>query len=589
MEEKKSFFNRLKEKLSVKKVLAVVLVLAVVGFGVSRFLPRPGGTRPTFQTNGTRTTTLRRQVLNDSVTVTGTVESTQTVNVTSTVTGYTVKEIMVQAGDYVQEGDVIATLDTTDLLENITKVKEKLVSNQETAQLNYNQAETDMNNAYDSCIAQETVLNSATQVRDAAYRNFEIAKTAVALQQSEYDAAAAAAQSANNTNNQYIAVMNDKKAAMVAASSVMATAQSALDAAQADYDTAMAENSENTESLKAMLDSTQAEYAGAETAYNTAKNEYQSAADTVTATQADYDNAKAAVDTALNALNDAKVQANYNSLENEYNTAEKARQSARTTLDNLQKTYTNAKTSFEKAEENLANASTSEELEELYEKYNSCIIKANASSTITRVNATVGSVANGTVAVIQDTENLKISTSFREYDVQNIEIGMQCIITSDANDKQLTGYVSQISPVASSGNMGLSDVSFAGEVTINGTDHGLLIGMNAQAEVVITQVSDAYVVPYDAVGTNENGEKVVYVQDGEEFTPVVVTTGMETDYYIEITSDELKDGMVIRSSANEDESQSVVFTEDGETMEEGGFDMGMLGGFSGGGSGLCGL
>ena len=323
MEEKKSFFNRLKEKLSVKKVLAVVLVLAVVGFGVSRFLPRPGGTRPTFQTNGTRTTTLTRQVLNDSVTATGTVESTQTVNVTSTVTGYTVKEIMVQAGDYVQEGDVIATLDTTDLLENITKVKEKLVSNQETAQLNYNQAETDMNNAYDACIAQETVLNSATQVRDTAYRNFEIAKTAVALQQSEYDAAAAAAQSANNTNNQYIAVMNDKKVAMDTAASAMATAQASLAAAQADYDTAMAENSEDTESLKAMLDSAQAEYAGAETAYNTAKNEYQSAADTVTATQADYDNAKAAVDAALNALNDAKVQANYNSLENEYNTAEK--------------------------------------------------------------------------------------------------------------------------------------------------------------------------------------------------------------------------------------------------------------------------
>ena len=220
----------------------------------------------------------------------------------------------------------------------------------------------------------------------------------------------------------------------------------------------------------------------------------------------------------------------------------------------------------------------------MYEKYNNCTIKANASGTITRVNTQVGSVASGTLAVIQDTDNLKISTSFREYDVQKLEIGMNCIITSDANDKQLSGYVSQISPVASSGGMGGSaDVSFSGEITINGTDHGLLIGMNAAAEVVITQVTDAYVVPFDAVGTNENGEKVVYVQNNGEFTPVVVTTGMETDYYIEITSDQLSEGMVIRSSANADESNSVVFTEDGEAAEEGGFGgMGMMGGFSGG-------
>ena len=585
MEEKKSLLNKIKGKLSIRKVLVIVLVIGVVAFGASRFLPGKKSSMPAFQTNGTRTTTLRRQVLNDSVTVTGTVESTQTVNVTSKATGMTVKEIKVQEGDYVEEGDVIALLDTADLLENIAKVKEKLTENQETAQRNYDQAETDMNNAYDNCIAQETVLKDATAARDEALKNFNLAKSAVATQQTAYDSARAAAQTANNVNNKNIAVMNEKYTAYVNASSALSTASSKLSAATDAYNNA-AEDAENKAELKAAMDAARSEYEAAEKTAETAESEYSVAYNAVydgaTGSNAAYETAKANEKTALENLNNAKSQANYSALETAYNTAEKTRQSARTTLDSLQKIYTNAVTSFEKAEDNLANASTSDELEELYEKYSNCTIKANASGTITRVNTTVGSVANGTIAVIQDTDNLKISTSFREYDVQNIEIGMQCIITSDANDKQLSGYVSQISPVASSGGMGSSDVSFAAEVTINGNDHGLLIGMNAQAEIIITQVSDAYVVPYDAVGTNENGEKVVYVQDGEDFTPVVVTTGMETDYYIEITSDELKDGMVIRSSADEDESQSVVFTEDGETLEEGGFDMGMMGGFGGG-------
>lgn len=586
MERIKTFLNKFKTKQFVKKSAVVFVLIAVVLMGIKLFVPHDAEKTATFQKTGTRTTVLKRQVMNDSVTVTGTVESIRTVNVTCTVTGLTVSKILVQPGDYVKEGDVIAQLDTSDLLESITKTKEKLAENQQTAQMNYTRAETDMNKAYDACIAQETVLNNAISDRDTALYNFRIARSAVASQQSAYDNASARAQQANNMNNQYIAVLNDKKAALDSAGTALSLAQENMTAAQTAYDKAVAENSGDTETLKAALDNAQAEYNSATTAYDTADSEYQSGYfavyDSSVGTQSAYDAAKLAEADAFNSLETAKAQTNYTALETAYNNAEKARQSARTTLDNLQKIYTNAVAAFEKAEDNLENASTSDELEQLYEKFNSCTIKANATGTVTQVNTQVGSVANGTIAVIQDTENLKISTSFAEYDVQNIEIGMQCIITSDANDKQLSGYVSQISPVASGGNAGSSDVYFAGEVTINGTDHGLLIGMNAQAEVIISQISDVYVVPYDAVGVNEKGESVVYVQNGEEFEPVVVTTGMETDYYIEISSESLKDGMVIRSSADEDQSDSVVFTEDGEATEEDKFSMGMLGGMAGG-------
>ncbi len=588
MEEKKSLFTKIKEKFTKKKIIALVAILVVAALVIPRILPfvmmkSQGGTNP-FQNVGTRTTTLTKQVLNDSVSVTGTVKSTQTVNVTCTLSGYTVSEILIQEGDRVEEGDVIARLDAGDLLEKIQETKDKLAKNAESAQTSYTEAEDAAAAAYNQCIEQERVLNDAIKAEDEAKFNFTLAQNAVQSQQTAYDTAQQNATVANNTNNQLITALNTASANLVFASKAVSDAQAAVSAAQTEYDNALTEGAENTDALKTALDMAQAALATTQAEYETADAELTKAQADQTVTQQKYDEAKSAEAQALAQLNAAKEQANYTALESAYTSAQKARTTARSTLDSLQKTYKNAVSTFEKAEENLANANTSDELEDLYEKYNNCTIKANATGTITQVNTQVGSVASGTIAVIQDTENLKISTSFREYDVQNLEIGMECIITSDVNDKQLSGYVSLISPVASSsGGMGSTDVSFAGEITINGTDHGLLIGMNAATEIIITQVSEAFVVPYDAVGTNENGEKVVYVQRGEDFVPVVVQTGMETDYYIEITSANLMEGMVIRSSENEDESNSVVFTEDGETAEQGSFGgIGMMGGFGGG-------
>ncbi len=587
MEENKSLFNRIKNKFTKKTAIALVAIVVVGALVVPRILSfvmmrGQGGANP-FENVGTRTTTLTKQVLNDSVSVTGTVQSTQTVNVTCTLTGYTVSEILVQEGDKVTEGDVIARLDTGDLLEKIQETKDKLAKNAESAQTAYTEAEDAAAKVYNQCIDQEAVLAAAIQAEKDAEYNFTLAKNAVAAQQADYDAAQQKTIVANNTNNQFLTLLNNAISEYSAASSAVKQAEEDVSTAQIEYDKAVSEGSENAESLKNSLELAQRALTAAQTRYTQADSNLEKARAEQSATQQEYDQAKSNEARALAALNTVKEKANYTVLESVYTSAQKNRSTARSTLDSLQNTYKNALSAFEKAEESLENANTSDELEELYEKYNNCTITANASGTITQVNTQVGSVASGTIAVIQDTENLKIATSFREYDVQNLEIGMECIITSDANDKQMTGYVSQISPVASSGGMGASsDVSFAGEITINGTDHGLLIGMNAAAEIIITQVSDAYVVPYDAVGTDENGEKVVYVKNGEEFTPVVVQTGMETDYYIEITSPNLMEGMVIRSSANEDESNSVVFTEDGETTENSGFNMGMLGGASGG-------
>ena len=131
MEEKKSLFTKIKEKFTKKKIIALIAILVIAALAIPLILPfvmmKTQSSKKPFQNVGTRTTILKKQVLNDSVSVTGTVKSTQTVNVTCTLNGYTVSEILIQEGDKVKEGDVITLKETS---RNLPKIKAVLEANE---------------------------------------------------------------------------------------------------------------------------------------------------------------------------------------------------------------------------------------------------------------------------------------------------------------------------------------------------------------------------------------------------------------------------------------------------------------------------
>lgn len=495
------------EKLKTSKKARLALTASVLSVAVlaGTLASIPKADAADFIPTDPRTTVLQLTSLNESVTVTGTVESCSTVNVTADLSGYNIKEIPVQVGDKVYRGQTIALLDDEDLKENIAKEKGKISRNTASAQTDYDKSVVRMNTAEDSALAAESEYNRAQAAWQKAKAAFDKAASAVSGRQKEYDRAREKYRQAQNRKND----------------------------ALARYNRALAGDDESRRQR--------------------AKKEYDNA-------KSRFDRRSAELDSAQAKLNGEKEAADYQQLKEAADRAESRKNTARTNLDNREKNYESARTACENAKKTLDNASTSDELEKLYDELEKCTIKATSDGTITQLNVQVGDMANGTIAVIQDTENLKISTSFEEYDIQNIKLGMECIITSDANDKVLSGYVSQLSPV--SGTDMESDGTFGAEITINGTDHGLLIGMNAKAEVIISQKDNIFVVPIDAVGINENGEKVIYVQNGEDFRPVTVETGMETDYYIQVISDQLQEGMVVRSSANESESAGMTFEQE---------------------------
>ena len=79
-----------------------------------------------------------------------------------------------------------------------------------------------------------------------------------------------------------------------------------------------------------------------------------------------------------------------------------------------------AQESMDTAKKNLEKAGEDDELSDLQDELEECTLVAETSGTVTALNATVGSVCDGTVATIQDTEDLVVDITISEDDVKNV-------------------------------------------------------------------------------------------------------------------------------------------------------------------------
>lgn len=129
------------------KKLCIVAVVVVAAAGILTWRMRSVPAMADSEYQYVRTTTLQKGSLNDSVTVTGTVVSGDEANVTvsDSVKTYKVATVEAEVGDTVQEGDVIATLDTTDLEKQIEDAQQSYNDNLQAAQTSYDRAVDDYN------------------------------------------------------------------------------------------------------------------------------------------------------------------------------------------------------------------------------------------------------------------------------------------------------------------------------------------------------------------------------------------------------------------------------------------------------------
>lgn len=603
------------KKLTVLLVI-VVIAAVVINRMMAAAVPASG---TTYQY--VRTTTLTKTSLEDSVTVTGTVASGSEASVTvaDNAKTYKVASVEVEVGDEVQAGDVICTLDTSDLEKQIESAELSYSDTLQSAQTTYDRAlesyevaavkhennlidlQENITKADENLTKAQENLDSAKSSRDSAQNTVNSCQNTVNSLQSAYNAAQGissyvssydmAADALNNAaaaldsayQNYTTAYMNytgttDKEAAKPALEQAVAALQSAWDAygsgtidtttnasiSATNQRTVTGTIAPDVASVNSQLNGTGLSLNAPTvdtliSTFNTAASAlltqegavtsgtgmtYQQVIDTYNQAQSQLTAAKSALTQAETSITTAQTQVE---------TAESQVESAHDAYDTEKNstTLTTAWQQVEDAETRLEQAKrVPDTLQTLRDTLEDCTLTATMSGTITELNATVGSACTGTVATIQNTDGLTVEVTISANDVADVKTGMECYITSDSTgDTRIKGTLTQIDPVAN------EQGTFGAKVKVDTAESGLLIGIQAQVEILKSVTDNVFVVPIDAVATAEDGSSYVYRKTGGEgvdmtFEQVTVTTGESNDYYVEISGDDLAEGDVIRSTAD---------------------------------------
>ncbi len=464
------FFQQsiMEKKRNKKKIIIIVSVIAILGLGGVGIVSAVQNTVNTLSESAyvfDDAMLIEEQDLSTSISVSGSVGSSNLVNVTTTLNAK-VKTLNVGIGDYVNKGDVLCIFDNEDiqrqyddLKESIDKAKAIEAKTHESNLRNLENAKEDKNIALRQA---QQAINEAETACDNAYNNYNaLVDKYNATNQARIDLEG----SLDNEENYQKYV---------------------------EYQTICSQIDEELAMLEPQLSS--------------------------------YDNA---VKSAYDAYNSTKRN------------SDMSIQSMQDILD---------------TEELNKDDSAEKQLEELKKQLEECTVKATQNGIITSLNIAEGSIATtDAIMTIEDTDQLKISVQIKPVDILKVKEGLKAVIKTDATeDKEINGTVTRVVNILSGANQMTQEAGgYTAEITIDDKDTQLLIGMNAKVKIILEQRDKALAVPYDAIiDDEEEGTSHVFIAqpDGDgTYTAkkVTVEKGLESDYFTEIISSEIKAGDVI--------------------------------------------
>jgi multidrug resistance efflux pump len=378
----------------------------------------------------------------DTISAIGTVESALRRNVYTTL-GFFVGAVYVEVGDEVTKGQVLAVLDNENL---------------------------------------ELAIRQANAQMEAARVG---AGVAIAGSQNMLNSAAA-----NVRNNSNLHVVS-AQAALAAAEANITAIQTSLDAVSEDSEDGsnmmiIAAQSALT-AAKLALENSETNYEDARLMYDVggiSQFELRLAQDTLTMARTGFGDAQAN-------LNNAKTSQDrtIEQLQISLDSAQTARTQAQNALSAAQNA---ANQEVDMLRSNLAAAQAGANFEAheiaiaiMERQLEDSIITSPISGTVTAVIAAEGMIGAGLMFVIEDTDNLRIMTRFREYDMGKLREGMEVTISTDVTGGETyEGLISRINPAAVP-NMGMpgSIVEFEAEITVSSESTNLRIGMNTRLNV----------------------------------------------------------------------------------------------------------
>jgi len=388
-----------------------------------------------------------------AITVRGMVESVESRNVYSML-GFMIDYVLVEVGDTVTAGQTLAVLDSRDLELTIAQHRAALAQAQQTSENQLTETQRMLDDS-------ERALNAGTNIHIVG-AEAQASAAAAQVRLLEQNLADALRDYTEGTDPHILAASAAKRhanAALVSARTELENIKTTHANVLTLYN-AGAVSREELRQTENALESVRRIYEDLRISY------YQDARTGFETAQEFQRRGIEQLQTSLNA-----AQTSHRSAQSLVNAT---RNAARQELEMLRGTVETA--------EILANLEHMEiALQILERQLEESTITAPISGTITAAIAREGAAGMGLMFVIADTENLRIITSFREYDIARVHTGMEVEITSASTGNTThTGIIHRINPAAI---VGSPVVEFEAEVLVTSPDEGLRIGMNARLDI----------------------------------------------------------------------------------------------------------
>ncbi len=416
--------------------------------------------------------------------------------------GGRVTEILVQTGDAVKAGDILARVDGTDAQRSLADAK--------------------------LAVQQSQVSLSSAQLSLDDLLSWTPDENAVASAQ----ASLAAANQAYQEALKKASLSNDQ---LTSSSVNLAQAQRALDNAVAAYNTAFDPGRDWELGNPRLSAQIQAER-------NSAQDNLVSAQDSLKVAQAAYDLDAASVGDSGVASARSQVVSAQQGLDSATQSPDDSEiKNARLQVEQAQVSLQQAQLSLTSAQQGVADTE----------------VLAPIDGTISEMDLTLGQmVSNGQMAAnLVDLSTLEVQIGLDESDIAQVSVGQPAKVTLDAFDGvEIPGAVAHIAPMPTSqSGVVLYDVT----VALDATDVALRLGMTADVEVVTASATDALIVPLKAVQTVSGESYVARQTAGGGFEMVPVKLGLVTDTSAEILEGLQENDVVVIPSSTASQNGSV--------------------------------
>ncbi len=452
------------------------------------------------------------------VDVTGTVESQEVVNVTTSL-AYPVDEIKVEVGDHVKKGDVLCKINTDDIDEKIEALEAQASDEDRMKAKELESAAHSVNAAAGS---KNRAVNEAGRAIEGSKAEYDAAVAEYNTLKEAYDTAVAERTAYAAAKKEYDDAMKAKQE----------TTEAPAPAEEAPVEgETPAEGEETTEAPAPAPESTPEPVAPTPPAmtdkeFAALELEYQTAAAKVPAAEAAYNQASGSYNDTVAAAAEG------------YQTAKD--QSDLTVISNTQ--------SYSQISVELANC---------YKDKNDAVIIAETSGIVTSINATEGLPANGAIMTIENDEKLKMDVDVKEKDIFSVKEGMTVEFSnSSLTNVNGTGKVDKVIQFATTGapttnangQVSAGDNAFKATLTIDNYKD-MLLGMKLKARIATGEELTTEAVPYTAIMSDVEGD-YVYVAEPAGNGMYMVTRksiekGMSGDYYTEVTGGDLEEGDLV--------------------------------------------